>query len=220
LFDALKILTRDSLIIDPDVICLQSVGEMQSLLRHKIAVFRPLFNSDKVINGLSPNQANEIYNIYLGKSFNSEPRHVGGEAIFVPIKSINELLHRVSQLWDWNIDRAKRGKAYLTTEEHILTVLLRSVDCDSLSPYLSRIWTAKSYREIEGDSQDIEKMVMWHLPSEKNRGFQSVFAQIFDSESVENRNQLRSRDFYGREMNLKQNVLEKLRYRLYRNLKS
>lgn len=219
LFDALRILTDDSLIIDPDVICVQSVDEMQVSLGNRIAVFRPLFSSNKLINGMTPNEANQIYDIYDGNLIDSEPRHIGGEAIYLPSKYINELFKKVSQFWAWNIERAKRGDNFLTTEEHILTVLLRNIQCESLAPFLSRIWTAKSYRRIEGELQDLEKMVMWHLPSEKGRGFQTVYSKIFESETLTGQNLLVNHDFYRKEMNLMPNFFERIRYRLYRCLK-
>lgn len=209
-FDALRVLAEDSLIIDPDVICLQNLQDMQYSLKDKIAVFRPLFNPDKMVNGITPRQASQIFNEYLGKSNFSNPNHIGGEAIYIPSNSLNFLLDQASKFWEWNINRAKHGLSFLPTEEHILTVLLKSIDCDSLGPFMSRIWTAKSYREIEGELQDIDKMLLWHLPSEKSRGFQKVYSKIFEEKSLQNKSV--TRDFYKVEMNLRQNLFQKLIY--------
>jgi hypothetical protein len=216
-FDALQTLNADSLIIDPDVICLENLDEIARNIKKNIAVFRPSFSANKIINGISPNHANKIYGEFIGRKIGTEPRHIGGEAIFFPKDSIKQFMLELITFWEWNIERAKKGQDFLTTEEHILTCLLSKTSCDSLSPYISRIWTTKRYREIEGEVRDLQKLILWHLPSEKAQGFQTIFKSAFVNNSSISALSF-DREFYLKSMNLKPKWFEKNIYFFYRKL--
>lgn len=215
-FDALKVLDQDSFIVDPDVICLGPLQDMYSRLQNNISVFRPLFKEDQLINGLTPFQASQIYREYSGRKSAVTPNHIGGEGFYIPFSLAPALISQVTELWQWNIERAKAGKSFLTTEEHILSVLLQDSNCDSLAPYLSRIWTAKSYKEIEGEIKVLEELRMWHLPREKNFGFQKAFKLIFNGD---NRNVEISMENYKNLMNLRPNLIQQLSYWIVRFLR-
>lgn len=211
LFDALMNLDQDALIIDPDVICVKSFDPIKEFFGRKIAVFHPEFEVDKHINGLSPTAASEIYHEYKLETRKETPKHIGGEAIYVPKKLGDQLLEMIHGLWEWNSNRAISGLRYLTTEEHFLSVLLRDQDTDSLSDIVSRIWTTKTYRAIEGKNKDIDKLYLWHLPSEKNKGFQRIFALSFEQEQT----RFHDKNFYKKNMHLQNGfVKSKIQYLL------
>jgi hypothetical protein len=216
IFDALNALSENSLIIDPDVVCLENLDQMVSQLGNRISVFKPGFPANKIINGISPNTANEIFNIYSNKFNLKVSEHLGGEAIYIPKDSIKNLAKESSKLWEWNIQRAKNGLPYLTTEEHILSVLLRDTEYDSLSPYISRIWTSKKYKEIEGAVKDINRLALWHLPSEKNNGFQSIYYSLFSKKNI-GKLIVFDKSYVSKKMNLNLNLLRRVTYRLIRN---
>ena len=219
LFDALKMLKEDSLLIDPDVICLGSIKGMEDSLKNKITVFRPNFDPDKLINGISPNLAVDIFKEYKKDYKNDNPKHVGGEAIFFPKDSIPGFVAEVSQFWDWNVSQAEKKLRFLTTEEHILTCILEETNSDSLSEYISRIWTTKTYKDIEGDVKDPNSLILWHLPSEKSRGFKKIYDKNFKSNS--NLKNLRfTRQYYATKMNLHPNFGARALYRIARKLRS
>ena len=218
-FDALRMLKEDSLIIDPDVICLGSLKGMEDSLKNKITVFRPNFDPDKLINGISPNLAVDIFKEYKKNYKNDNPKHVGGEAIFFPQDSIPGFVAEVSQFWDWNVSQAEKKLRFLTTEEHILTCILEETNCDSLSEYISRIWTTKTYKDIEGDVKNPNSLILWHLPSEKSRGFKKIYDENFKSNS--NLKNLRlTREYYETKMNLYPNFGVRTLYRISRKLRS
>lgn len=218
-FDALRILNEDSLIIDPDVICLGNLKDMSDSLNNKIAVFRPNFQPEKLINGISPSDAVKIFKGYKKDYKNLSPRHVGGEAIFFPKETISIFSGEVSRFWNWNVLQAETNLPFLTTEEHIITSIIGEEDCDSLSRYISRIWTTRSYKDIEGDEQDPDRLILWHLPSEKNKGFRKIYDTKIKSNS--NLAYLRfTKQYYAKVMNLYPNFGARIFYKVARKLKS
>jgi hypothetical protein len=213
MFDAIHALNENSLIIDPDVICLENLDQMASDLGNRISVFKPGFSMNKIINGITPKKASEIFSIYSNKSNFQDSEHIGGEAIFIPKESFEKLTREISKLWKWNVRRAKEGLPYLTTEEHILSVMLHNEKHGSLSSYISRIWTSRRYRGIEGSVQDINKLPLWHLPSEKNYGFQSTYYLITGKNTTDisltfNRSNL------SKLMHVKLNLFNRMVYKL------
>jgi hypothetical protein len=218
-FDALRMLNEDSLIIDPDVICLGNLKDMSERLGNKIAVFTPNFHPDKLINGISPNAAVEIFKGYRSDYVNLSPKHVGGEAIFFPKESISRFKEEVTQFWDWNVLQAEIKSRFLTTEEHIITCITSKMECESLSPYISRIWTTRFYKDIEGDQQDPELLILWHLPSEKNKGFTKIYDRHI--KSADNLQALKlTKQYYAKIMNLYPNFGARTLYRIARNIKT
>jgi hypothetical protein len=218
-FDALRMLKEDSLIIDPDVICLGNLKDMSDGFDNKIAVFNPNFHPDKLINGISPSAAVDIFRGYKKDYKNRSPKHVGGEAIFFPKDSISKFTAEVSRFWDWNVLQAETKLRFLPTEEHIITCIIGETDCDSLSRYISRIWTTRSYKDIEGDEQDPNRLILWHLPSEKNKGFR----RIYDTKIKSNDNLCNlklTKHYYANVMNLYPNFGARTLYRVARKLKS
>ena len=218
-FDALRVLNENSLIIDPDVICLGNLKDMSERLDKQIAIFRPNFPPEKFINGMSPIDAVKVFNGYRKDYKNLFPKHVGGEAIFFPKALISSFYEEVLTFWKWNVLQAENNLPFLTTEEHIITSIIGVTECDSLSPYISRIWTTRSYKNIEGDEQDPERLILWHLPSEKNKGFR----RIYDTK-IKSNNEFAdvkfTKQYYANMMNLYPNFGAQIFYKMARKLKS
>lgn len=218
-FDALKVLQEDSLIVDPDVICLGNLKHMSDGLNDKIAVFYPNFHPEKSINGISPSAAADIFKGYKKDYKVLHPKHVGGEAIFFPKDTISRFNAEVSQFWEWNVSQAAKNLPFLTTEEHILTCIIGDTDCDTLSGYISRIWTTRTYKDIEGEEKDPDRLILWHLPSEKNKGFRRIYDDNFKS-SNDLRNLKLTKHYYEKTMNIYPNFAVRALYRIARKLKS
>jgi len=218
-FDALRSLNEDSLIIDPDVICLGNLTNLVRSLGRNIAVFRPNFHPEKLINGISPLDAVEIYRTYRRGYTNLHPDHVGGEAIYFPKECISNFIAEVSQFWEWNLSQAKKGSRFLTTEEHIITCILGENDCDNLNEYVSRIWTTRSYREVEGHEKDPDQLILWHLPSEKHKGFKRIYDEQIKS-NLNLQNLQLTKQYYANVMNVYPNYLSRIIYRTIRKFKA
>ena len=177
IFDVIKAATDDALYVDPDVFCVKELSNFAEEMKNKIGVFELNFPRDYVINGLSMDQSCALWAIF--KSVNqygySQHKHIGGEAIYIPKEKLVEINSKIAEVWKWNKQRAEEGKEFFTTEEHILSNLVDSTERILLNRYISRIWTARTYTEHQGNNSPISELHMWHLPSEKNRGFKKMF---------------------------------------------
>lgn len=178
IFDVLSHAVDDALYIDPDLFCVREVGLVDEDLRgSKIGVFELDFPKEYVINGLTQYQASTIWDSFKREaSENSvELKHYGGEALYIPKNKLAEINSELSDFWRWNKSRAIKGEKFLTTEEHIFTNLLKTKNPVPLNRYLSRIWTARTFTEHQGNNLPVEQLYFWHLPSEKNRGFRKFY---------------------------------------------
>jgi hypothetical protein len=106
--------------------------------------------------------------------------HFGGEFYGVPADIRDELLARVSFAWDHAVGAWSQGRPYFTTEEHILNFALATLDVKDAGSFVRRIWTAYGYRTVRGDEQSL---LLWHLPSEKERGFRRLLGPALDTAS-------------------------------------
>jgi hypothetical protein len=179
LFDAIKNSTSSTLFIDPDIVAVDSVSDIEKYCGNKVGVFELDYSEHESVNGISISAAHRIYLEFLRmqeiEAFEKSRRHLGGEAIFVPKSSITQLSQAISSYWEWNKKLAFQGKPYLTTEEHIITNILSPSQTVLLNPFISRIWTTKKFTKHQGNSQNIFKLKLWHLPSEKSRGFLKMY---------------------------------------------
>jgi hypothetical protein len=185
IFDAIANMQESTLFLDPDIICIRKIDlpEIQRAVpKEEIGFFYPGFSNEKKINGLTHNEAIEKYNSLMGTSY-SPSRHIGGECIFLPISLRDSLMLDFRNYWLLATRETKSLKSsFLTTEEHILSVISLKFSSFSLNRHISRIWTTKTYRKVEG-SHAIEGLTFWHLPSEKNRGLLDIFHFISMNEN-------------------------------------
>lgn len=178
LLDVLGKIEADYLcVIDPDVFCIRSLdGALRDV--SKVRVLNIPSPRDLRINGLAPLEADVIHGA-LG-----EPRvvdyHYGGEFYGIPSGARSRLLTRIEKAWEHSLDAWSRGQPYFTTEEHVLNFALAESDVQDAQSFIRRIWTAHSYRTVVGDEQSL---ALWHLPSEKERGFRRLFEPASDRES-------------------------------------
>jgi hypothetical protein len=177
IFDAISNIEESTLFLDPDMICIKKIDfqEVQkNSLQKEIGVFDPGFSNEKKINGLTHNEAIEIYNSLMGTSYLPN-RHLGGECFFLPISLRDSLMLDFRNFWlRATQEKNMQKNCFLTTEEHILSVITLELPSFSLDHHVARIWTTKTYRKIEG-SQALEQLTFWHLPSEKSRGLLDIF---------------------------------------------
>jgi hypothetical protein len=174
LFDAMIAEEESVLFIDPDVYCVGPVS-FDQLQKNVIGALNLNFHDDKVINGISPLEARNIY-IELTKLLMPKPHsHYGGEAIYIPREIRNELLQDIEVLWNKNIESAKKGNPFLTTEEHVMSLVLANYQVQNLNDIILRIWTSIRYTKVEGGIFDMKKTVLWHLPAEKSYGFRTAY---------------------------------------------
>jgi hypothetical protein len=186
LFDAIKNSSASTLFIDPDVVAINAVSDIETYCGGKIGVFELDYAENESINGITFESAksayaeyNRVRNIVENKT---AKRHLGGEIIFVPKSAISQLTEAILLFWEWNSNLAIQGKPYMTTEEHIITNILSPSQVVLLNPFISRIWTTKKFTKHQGNDKNIFDLKLWHLPSEKTRGFLKLYELLVPSD--------------------------------------
>ena len=174
LFDAIAAEEDDVLYIDPDVYCIKQLPKDIFLTQH-IGAICLNFPDNKNINGLTPRKAREIYVEMMSHPVIVNHVHYGGEAIFVPKNLHRKLISEIQQIWKKNIAAAISGKPFFTTEEHILSLVLRNYKVMNLNSVILRIWTTIKYYRVEGGKPNSERLSLWHLPAEKSYGFKTAY---------------------------------------------
>jgi hypothetical protein len=182
LFDALKHIQTSTLFLDPDIVAINDMAQIERYCGGNLGIFKLDSSQNTMINGIDLKTANRINREYRKLQKEKEPlektSHLGGEILFVPSMRINSLNSNISQIWKWNITRAINGKEFLTTEEHILNQLIETRESTSLNSFISRIWTTRKFTKQQGNDVDLDSLSFWHLPAEKSRGFMTMYANL------------------------------------------
>jgi hypothetical protein len=167
-----------ALYIDPDVLCVRPLAKMLDHVGGAVGALEIPYTFDENINGLTLAEAGELHR-NLGESAGRFP-HFGGECLVLPPGAMEALLARVESGWTLSLERFEKGQTRFTTEEHLLSFALRGVNVVPLSPFIKRIWTTSRVRTVTGQERDLS---LWHLPSEKGRGFDRLFPVALAPES-------------------------------------
>lgn len=179
LFDAIVAEEDDVLFIDPDVYCIGEIP-LDIFLNLRFGALLLGFPDDKNINGLSPFQARKIYaeiGIYPAID---DHKHYGGEAIFVPKNLREKFIQDIDEIWGKNVAAAISGKPFLTTEEHVISLILSNYKVTNLDSVILRIWTTIRYGRVEGGFLTSAGKSLWHLPAEKSYGFKTAYDLLLE----------------------------------------
>ncbi|VEI50354.1 hypothetical protein [Kocuria rosea] len=167
-----------ALLLDPDVLCIRSIGALDCPSPDLAMVFPIAYPSDYVINGLSRREAARIHEALDGTA--GLPEHFGGEFYYIPGCLVQQVSERLDTAWADALLRFDRGLPYFVTEEHFFSYALRPLGPCSPEFGIKRIWTTLRQRNVSGDEG---LYALWHLPSEKGRGFHAMFQCAIDKES-------------------------------------
>ncbi len=179
LLDALGSFTAaETVVVDPDVLCIAPLDRMLRDNGGKVGALRMDFPADEIINGINRAQAGELHGV-LGEPAQS-PDHFGGEAYVIPAEHLDSILSRCEKAWVLTLKRHEMGQTKFTTEEHVLSYAVRGVPLNYLNDHVRRIWTTHRYRRVNGQES---KLTLWHLPAEKDRGFDALFPDATDESS-------------------------------------
>ena len=103
------------------------------------------------------------------------PYH-GGEIFAASNASVKAIAARIDSLWAWaQVSRA--GRFAFREEAHFLSILYASLGypSDTARPFIKRMWTNLRHRNV---SPSDALLPVWHLPSEKKRGFSRMFRRM------------------------------------------
>lgn len=155
------------LLLDPDCLAVKDLTPLVRRATERVCAYPLPFPPDYVANGLTGYEAAELHT-RLDPSLTGIPQYFGGEFYGFTRKLIAPVLSRFPQAMQMSIELAAADAPRFSTEEHFLNYALRAVNVDRVDDAVRRIWTAPSHRTIEGDENSL---TLWHLPSEKDRGF-------------------------------------------------
>lgn len=179
LLDALGSLSADeTVVIDPDVLCVGPLDQMLGEVEGKVGVLRMDYPIEANVNGISRKVAGELHNL-LGERGES-PEHYGGEVYVIPIAALEIILARCEEAWVLTLERHAGGLTKFMTEEHILSYAVRGTAFHALNNHVRRVWTAHRFRKVNGAESSL---TLWHLPAEKDRGFETLYRVAVNHDS-------------------------------------
>lgn len=168
------------LLLDPDIVCIRSLQSVFDRIDDTSILAYPTgFPVEERSQGISAIEASVIHNA-LDPTLTSNPVHYGGEFYGFTPSGIAPVLARAEDAWRYGLKCWQNGERYLVTEEHLLNYALRRASVRDAGMHVKRIWTAPTYRTVSGDESDL---ALWHLPSEKDRGFKRLAACASDQQS-------------------------------------
>lgn len=178
MLDAVEALETTTLIIDPDVLCIDRIDRLVQESAGRAGALQMNFPPEEDINGINRIEAGRLHAL-LGEPADA-PEHFGGEVYFIPAEHKHSLVGRNERAWELALERHAAGLSKFVTEEHILSYSLRGVPLHSLNHDIRRVWTAHRYRKVDGRE---DSLTLWHLPAEKDRGFMTLFPDALNQSS-------------------------------------
>lgn len=168
---------QNVLYLDPDVVCLENLNNLFELAQGKFGVLSCEYSKEMDINGITLLQAESIGNRL--KKITTKYVHFGGEIYFIPKEKSISVCESILSNFNKNLEYFENGHDYLTTEEHLLSVIFNGEKTFELDTYIRRIWTRYRYNNVNGLEK---KLTLWHLPAEKKFGFQELFYYFLKNE--------------------------------------
>lgn len=106
--------------------------------------------------------------------------HYGGEFYGIPVTVLPQLAKRLQTFWEWMKSEGTKYFGNSLTEEHVMSVVFAEQKDIILNArgLIKRIWTSSNYSNVEGDESEIP---VWHLPSEKKKGFVKLYRYWVDN---------------------------------------
>jgi hypothetical protein len=214
LFDAIAAEEDDVLFIDPDIYCIGEIP-LDIFLNQQFGALLLCFPDDKNINGLTPFQARKILAEIGSYPPIVDHKHYGGEAIYVPKRLREKFIQDVDGIWKKNVAAATSGKPFLTTEEHIISLILSKHEVVNLDSVILRIWTTIKYGRVEGGILASAGKSLWHLPAEKSYGFKTAYDLLLEDKLYQDISKSKQLSFEQRIFHIKnrfQRLFTKSRY--------
>lgn len=144
-----------------------------------IIAYEPGYQTNKVTNGQSRASLTLALSYFKGQMVAPPIPFYGGEFYCLPGKSLPGLATRIASFWDWMKTTGISTFGDNLTEEHVMSVVLAQSGEAVLSAaaLTKRIWTAAAFCTVDGSESGIP---VWHLPSEKKKGFVNLYKYWLD----------------------------------------
>lgn len=129
--------------------------------------------------------------IYASNDVVESLKFYGGEFYLFSIESIRKLSNQISKIV--SEIQSLHGQDFVLTEEHLISIALTQLKTDSQNKDITRIWTTRSYNNV--DKSDLN-VAIYHMPSEKKELFVKLYNRLFSNLSQQEREKIFSRDVY------------------------
>ena len=158
-------------LIDPDVLCAGSLDALvKAIPPEGFLAYNVNDPPSMPVQGLSMHEAGRLHHV-MDSRLTGTPIHFGGECYGFSQAAWQRIAPHVHAAWQFSLSRWRLGASRLVTEEHLLDFALRYADVEEANPYIRRIWTAPTYRNVSPSDLALS---LWHLPSEKHRGLRRL----------------------------------------------
>ena len=161
--------------IDPDTVVRQSLAPLEEELQNfPVVAYDIGMEPATEWNGQTRASLTSALEAMANPSAHQYVTAYGGEFVAMRTDMLTKMAAYVDEFWQWYIGDGMRLIGPRLTDEHLITVGIASMSetATDASPWIKRIWTADVYSNVDGSEPGIP---IWHLPSEKRRGFQRLF---------------------------------------------
>lgn len=169
------------LVVDSDCIFIKPVQRLfDAAAPQGFISFEDPVKPDYIINGLSRNDLKTIYQELLGTTITEIPSYHLGEFLLCSVKNIQKIYADFVELWPQLLERNQKGLMKFNEEAHTLSYLYfkNGFRASTDASFMRRIWTNPVfYREVRNSDTGL---IIWHLPSEKIFGIQSLYNLFFN----------------------------------------
>jgi hypothetical protein len=213
LLDCISKQTKSTLYLDPDVICLTNLNEME-FCEDRISVF----DASKLVENIPSINRLKVFSQEQGCEELPTDTYFGGEMIYLPQSQTEEVQVRISEVWRKNLKALKENSVHLETEEHVLTLALYKIHNLTFTKKINRIWTTRSYRNIP---DNLSELGLIHLPAEKDKGISQLFQDLYTPGHMANSEifAIQNRDELFRKIHISLNFKQRARFKLYKLIK-
>ena len=169
------------ILLDNDCVVRCRVDELTEHFDKKAGIFAyaPGYPVNMIANGQSRASLTLALSYMQDKLHDAPIPLYGGEFYGIPVAMLPELARHVNQFWNWMGVQGIDIIGADLTEEHVMSVALAMCSEPVLQAdaYIKRIWTTEHYSTVIGNEFEIP---IWHLPSEKKRGFNKLYKYWID----------------------------------------
>jgi hypothetical protein len=147
--------------------------------------YEPGYPVNMVANGQSRASLTLALSYMTGQMIAPPLQLYGGEFYALSAKSLPQMASRIEAFWAWMKAEGMNTFGDNLTEEHVMSVVLAQYGCSvhSANKLIKRIWTASVFSTVDGSEAGIP---IWHLPSEKKKGFVKLYQHWLDNKGYSN----------------------------------
>lgn len=170
------------ILLDSDCIVRYRLDGMLDKLESEeesIYAYEPGYPVNMVANGQSRASLTLALSYLSGQMIAPPMPLYGGEFYGLSAKALPKLAMRIEVFWEWMKAEGTKTFGDNLTEEHVMSVVLAQSggNVHSASRLIKRIWTASVFSTVDGSES---KIPIWHLPSEKKKGFVKLYQYWLD----------------------------------------